>query len=113
MDFQRAAQERGPLPHPEDSQSGAPRLFPLWNACRIETGAVIADPEPNLAVEAPQVDDDPRRPGVLVGISQRFLRNPIQGGYNRRRQPLTQSIDMQSNFRSGRLLGQWPQRRDK
>src|SRR5439155_20181584 len=97
MDFQRPAQERGPLPHPEDSQSGAPGLFPLWNACRIETSAVIADPEPNLAVEATQVDDDPRRPRVLVGIGQRFLRNPVQGGFNRRRPPLTQAIDVQSN----------------
>src|SRR5436309_10052577 len=57
-DFECSAEQRGALPHPKDPQARTSRLFPLRDAARIESDAVVANPEPYVAVEAAQVDVD-------------------------------------------------------
>src|SRR3989442_15465496 len=53
-DLEGSAEERGALPHPKDPQARTSRLFPLWDASRIESDAVVANPQPDVAVEAAQ-----------------------------------------------------------
>src|SRR3979411_297446 len=77
--FKRPPQEGRALAHSEDPQARASRLLSLRDAVRIESDAVVANPQPNVAVEAAQGDIHVRRLRVLVGVGQRLLRDPVEG----------------------------------
>src|SRR3989440_4496984 len=112
-DFERSAEQRGALAHPKDAQAGTSRLLPLGDASWIESDAVVANPEPDVAIEAAQVDVDAGGLRVFIRVGQRFLCDPVESRLDRRRQAVAQPIDLERDLGSGGLLGQRTQRRDQ
>src|SRR3989440_11875492 len=111
-DFERSAEQRGALAHPKDAQAGTSRLLPLGDASWIESDAVVANPEPDVAIEAAQVGVDAAGLPVFIRVGQRFLCDPVESRLDRRPQAAAQPSDLGRDLGAGGRLGQCTERRD-
>src|SRR5207302_11037589 len=93
-DFERSAEQRGALAHPKDAQAGTSRLLPLGDASWIESDAVAANPEPDVAIEAAQADLYAGALRAIIRVAQRFLRAPAETRLARRRHAVAQPIHL-------------------
>src|SRR2546425_10936326 len=95
MDFERSAEQGGALPHPKDPQARTSRLLPLGDASRIESDAVVANPESDVTVEAAQVGVGAGGLRVFVRVGQIFLCEPSESRIDRRRQACRHALDFE------------------
>ena len=86
LDFERGADQRGPLLHAEQAEARASRR----RSARIEADAIVFDDEQDLVAAAFEDDVDVRRPRVLGDVGQRLLRDAVQRRFRFRGQPIVE-----------------------
>src|SRR5205085_1390085 len=89
LDFERAADERRALAHPDEPEAGGRRYLLL----RVEADAVVFDDEHGLRAAPFEDDGDARGLRVLADVVERLLRDAVEAGLGLWREPEAAGVE--------------------